>query len=75
MDEKCVICGKPAKYISAKFISPLCEDCAKAQAIKLGVERGMKPEFVEAEDYYTQPCEEMNNIKKTVILTQEVARG
>lgn len=64
MDEKCVICGKPAKYISAKFISPLCEDCAKEQAIKLGVERGMKPEFIEVEDYYTQPCVEMNNIVK-----------
>ena len=72
---KCVICGKPAKYISAKFISPLCEDCAKAQAIKLGVERGMKPEFVEVEDYYTQPCVEMNNIKKIVALSQDKSMG
>ena len=75
MEEKCVICGKPAKYISAKFISPLCENCAKEQAIKIGIERGFKPEFIELEDYYTEPCEEMNNIKKTLILTQEVAKG
>ena len=47
----------------------------KEQAIKIGIERGFKPEFIELEDYYTEPCEEMNNIKKTLILTQEVAKG
>ena len=75
MDERCAICGKPAKYVSTKFISPLCEDCAKEQAIKLGVERGIKPEFIEVEDYYTQPCEEMNNIKKIVVLNQDKTVG
>lgn len=75
MEEKCIICGKPAKYISMKFISPLCEDCAKEQAIKIAAERGIKEEFVELEDYYTEPCEEMNNIKKMVILNNTETVG
>jgi len=65
MNEKCAICGKPAKYVSAKFISPLCEDCAKKQAIEIGVARGIRREFVEVEDYYAEPCEEMKNVVKS----------
>lgn len=64
MKMTCAICGKTAKYISPKFISPLCEDCAKEQAIKIANEYGINPEFVEFQDYYTEPCEEMNNIAK-----------
>lgn len=63
MEEKCAICGKPAKYFSMKFISPLCEDCSREQAQKLGAERGYKS--VELEDFYTEPCEEMNNVVKS----------
>lgn len=62
--KKCAICGKPAKYISFKFLSPLCEDCAKEQAQKLGAERGYA--HTELEDFYTEPCEEMNDIIKMV---------
>ena len=64
MKERCAICNKPAKYVSNKYLSPLCEDCAKEQAKKIGLEHGIKPEFVEVDDYYTQPCEEMENIAK-----------
>ena len=64
MKDRCAICNKPARYVSAKFISPLCEECAKKQAIELGKERGIKEEFIELEDYYTEPCEEMENIAK-----------
>lgn len=59
---KCAICGKPAKYISHKFISPLCEECAKKETERISKERN--EQFAELEDYYTEPCEEMNNIEK-----------
>lgn len=62
--EKCKICGRPAKYISMKFISPLCEDCAEEMAKQLGMERGMKAEHVELNDFYTEACVEMENIIK-----------
>ena len=62
MEEKCAICGKPAKYISFKFISPLCEDCAKEEVQKIGAIRGER--CPEVEDYYTEPCEEMKNVAK-----------
>ena len=71
MEEKCIICGKPAKYVSKKFISPLCEDCAKKEVLKIAETRGVKPEFVEVDDYYTQPCTEMENINKMLILNNE----
>ena len=70
MKEKCVICGKPAKYISYKFISPLCEECAEKEAKKIGEARGLK--FVELEDFYTEPCEEMNDIVKTMSVEEVV---
>lgn len=69
MEEKCVLCGKPAKYISKLFVSPLCPKCAEKEAQRLGAERGMK--FVELEDFYTEPCAEMENIVKEVFLGQE----
>lgn len=68
MEEKCAICGKPAKYISYKFISPLCEDCARKEAARLGEERGQVD--VDLDDYYTEPCEEMNDIVKSFVVTQ-----
>ena len=59
---KCIKCGKKAKYISFKFASPLCAACAKKEVKKIAQERGeLNPEL---EDYYTEPCEEMNNIEK-----------
>ena len=72
MEEKCVICGKPAKYISEKYISPLCEECALAEAKKIGKEQGVKEEFIEVDDYYTQPCAEMENVVKEFVLEEEV---
>ena len=65
MEEKCIICGKPAKYISKRFISPLCKKCAEKEAQKLGEARGLK--FVELEDFYTEPCAEMENISKEFV--------
>lgn len=59
---KCAICGKPAKYVSFQFTSPLCEDCAKKETKRLSEERN-EP-YAELEDYFTEPCEEMNNIEK-----------
>lgn len=61
---KCAICGKDAKYISLKFISPLCKDCAEKQTKKIAKERNEL--YAELEDYYTEPCEEMYNIEKKV---------
>ena len=69
MEEKCVLCGKPARYISKRFVSPLCKKCAEKEAQRLGAERGMT--FVELEDFYTEPCAEMENITKEVFLGQE----
>lgn len=66
--EKCAICGKPAKYISYKFISPLCEDCAKKEAKRLGELRGLTD--VDLDDYYTEPCIEMENVVKSFVATQ-----
>lgn len=63
MKEKCAICGKKAKYISMKFISPLCKSCAEKEALRLGEEMHMKDP--ELEDFYTEPCEEMNDIIKS----------
>ena len=74
-ENKCVICGKPAKYISNKFTSPLCEDCARKEAIKIGLAHGVKEEFIELDDYYTQPCQEMNNIVKELTLNEEKPQG
>ena len=71
MKEKCAICGKPAKYISFKFISPLCEECAEKKAKELGEERGYQ--FAELEDFYTEPCKEMNNIVKE--LESSIVKG
>ena len=64
MKDRCAICNKPAVYVSNKYISPLCEECAKEQVKKIAIEHGINPEFVEVDDYYTQPCEEMENIAK-----------
>ena len=61
----CVLCGKPAKYISKRFVSPLCKKCAEKEAQRLGEERGLK--FVELEDFYTEPCAEMENIVKEFV--------
>ena len=67
---KCAICGKEAKYISFKFVSPLCKSCAEKETKKLGKERGeLNPEL---EDYYTEPCEEMNNIQKKVVVEESI---
>ena len=68
MKEKCAICGKKAKYISKKFISPLCKSCAEEEAKRLGREMGIK--FPELEDFYTQPCEEMEDIDKEYTNTE-----
>lgn len=65
MIEKCIICGKPAKYISMRFISPLCKKCAEKESKRLGEERGLLN--VELEDFYTEPCAEMTNIEKEFI--------
>ncbi len=49
--EACIKCGKPAKYLSAGWISPWCEDCAKEindAVIKIE----------DAEDFYNVPREE-----------------
>ena len=75
MKDNCVICGKPAKYISNKYISPLCEDCAKKEAEKIGAEHGVRAEFVEVQDYYTEPCEEMEIVAKAVTLDNELLQG
>ena len=71
MKEKCAICGKKAMYISKKFISPLCKKCAEAEAKKLGENMGIKDP--ELEDFYTQPCEEMEDIIKE--FTNEEIKG
>lgn len=71
MEERCIKCGKKAKYISKRFISPLCEKCAKEEAKKLGEARGLK--FVDVEDFYTEPCAEMENIVKE--FTNGIAKG
>jgi len=62
MKEKCVLCGKEAKYISRRFVSPLCEECANKEAKKIGEARGIS--HVELSDFYTEPCAEMENIVK-----------
>lgn len=69
MEERCVICGKPARYISKRFVSPLCKKCAEKEAQRIGLERGMK--YVELEDFYTEPCAEMEHIEKEVVLGKE----
>lgn len=68
MKEKCALCGKPARYISYKFISPLCEDCAQKEAQRLGALRGQA--HVEVDDYYTEPCKEMTNVVKSFTTSQ-----
>ena len=65
---KCIKCGKPAKYISEKYPSPLCEECALEEAKRIGAEHGVPEEFVEIDDYFTQPCEEMLNVEKEFTL-------
>ena len=75
MEEKCIICGKPAKYISEKYQSPLCEECALKEAKRIGVEQGVREEFIEVDDYYTQPCEEMEDVIKEFILEDTEALG
>ena len=71
MEEKCVLCGKEAKYISKRYISPLCKKCAEREAKRIGEEKGLK--FVELEDFYTEPCAEMENIQK--FFTNGEAKG
>ena len=71
MEEKCVLCGKPAKYISKRYVSPLCKKCAEREAKRIGEEKGLK--FVELEDFYTEPCAEMENIQK--FFTNGEAKG
>lgn len=71
MEERCVICGKPAKYISMRFISPLCKKCAEKEAKRLGEERGLVG--AELEDFYTEPCAEMENISKE--FTNGIVKG
>ena len=65
MEEKCILCGKPAKYISMRFISPLCPECAEKEAKRLGEERGLVG--AELEDFYTEPYAEMENITKEFV--------
>lgn len=60
--EKCKLCGAPGIYISKKFVSPLCKECAEKQVIKLAKDRNIK--FAEIDDFYTQYCEEMENVEK-----------
>ena len=68
MKEKCKLCGKKAKYISMRYVSPLCEDCARKEALRIGESKGYKD--VELEDFYTEPCEEMKNIQKSFTSAQ-----
>lgn len=67
----CIICGKPAKYVSEKFISPLCEECAAKEAKKIGFSQGVPEEFIELDDYYTEPCEEMLFVEKEFAIEEE----
>lgn len=64
MEEKCRLCGKKARYISKRYVSPLCKECAMKEAIKIGTSKGIDEKFIELEDYYTQPCKEMEDIVK-----------
>lgn len=67
-DAVCIKCGRPAKFISKKYPSPLCQECATEEAIKIGLEHGVPEEFVEVDDYFTQPCEEMLNVVKELAI-------
>ena len=37
-EKTCIICGKPAKWISGGWISPYCDECATKQAKARGVD-------------------------------------
>ena len=69
MKELCRLCGKKkARYISKRYVSPLCKECAEKEALRIGESKGLK--YVELEDFYTEPCEEMNDVVKSY--TKEV---
>ena len=37
-EKTCIVCGKPAEWISTGWISPYCDDCATKQAKAQGVD-------------------------------------
>lgn len=58
---ECVKCGKKAKWISDKYISPLCDDCAVEETKRL-VEENNELDEIGVGDWFNHLIEEESGL-------------